>query len=174
MPGRHCARCGIDISLRDKRSRHCSPLCRDRDYENSAIGTLRNCEFCRNEFAPSKGTQRFCSATCRARSDVERNREAYNRRNAERRARERGALVGDSFTRNDVFDRDGWICQLCLAPIDWNLSGRGRYAPAVDHIRPLNVGGDHSFANVQAAHSGCNAHKRDRDDVDLLPPPGVN
>ena len=120
----------------------------------------------------SKGTHVYCAKVCRDRADVERNREAYNRRNAARRALERGANVGETFTRTDIFDRDGWICQLCLAPIDWRLSGRGRFAPALDHIVPLSRGGSHSWDNVQASHSGCNASKQDRTDVVLLPVPG--
>lgn len=140
MSGRSCARCGVDISHRDKRSRHCSPRCRDRDYEGAAVGTIRRCENCSAEFAPTKGTQRFCSKSCRDRADVIRNRSAYNQRNAERRARERGARIGDRFTREDVFDRDGYICQLCLTPIDWDLVGRNPGAASLDHIVPLNKG----------------------------------
>ena len=172
MAGRVCRRCGVDIAHRDVRSSHCSALCRGRDYEGAAVGTVRSCLACGDEFSPTKGTHVYCTRTCRSRSDVERNRAAYNARNASRRARERGAAVGETFTREEIFDRDGWICQLCLAPIDFRLSGRGRFAPALDHVVPLAVGGAHSRSNVQAAHSGCNARKRDRTDVVLLPVPG--
>jgi 5-methylcytosine-specific restriction endonuclease McrA len=168
---RNCARCGVNIDHRDKRSRHCSALCRTRDYEGSVIGIERNCAHCGSSFSPSKNPQVFCSRKCRSRADVARNREAYNRRNAERRARERNAVVGDPFTRLQVLDRDGWICQLCLTPIDWTLTGRGRFAPAVDHIVPLNKGGTHSFDNVWAAHSGCNASKGDRTDIVMMGAP---
>lgn len=174
MAGRTCARCDVGIADRDKRSRHCSALCRDRDYAGSVIGTVRACLQCGASFSPTKNPHVYCSTECRARSDVARNREAYNRRNAERRARERGAVVGEKrFTRKEVFDRDGWICQLCLAPIDWSLTGRGRLAPALDHIIPLARGGSHAWENAQAAHSGCNARKRDRLDVLILPVPEV-
>lgn len=171
MAGRECARCHANIDHRDKRSRHCSSRCRDRDYEGAAIGTERACRHCSSPFAPTKGTHVYCSRTCRSRADVVRNREAYNRRNAARRARERNAVVGEPFTREEILNRDGWICQLCLAPIDWRLSGRSRFAPAVDHIIPLNHGGEHSRSNVQAAHSGCNASKQDRLNIVLLPVP---
>lgn len=171
MAGRQCARCGVDIAHRDLRSKHCSPLCRDRDYENSVIGTTRGCRHCGGEFSPSRNAHVFCTPTCRAQSDLINNRAAYNRRNAERRARLRAAPVVEQFTRREILDRDGWICQLCLAPIDWSLSGRGRFAPAIDHIIPLSKGGSHSRDNVWAAHSGCNARKQDRE-VFLLPVPG--
>ena len=171
MDGRSCARCGVNIDHRDKRSRHCSPRCRDRDYEGAAVGTTRSCRRCGESFAPTKGTHVYCTAECRWRDDVDRNREAYNRRNAARRARERGAQVGEAFTREQVFDRDGWICQLCLGPIDWNRAGRDPLAPALDHVVPLMAGGNHTLANVQASHFGCNASKSDRTDVVLLPVP---
>lgn len=168
---RICARCGIDISDRDIRSRHCSSLCRDRDYEGAAVGTVRQCLWCSSEFAPSKGTHRYCTAACRSLADVDRNRDAYNRRNAERRARERGARVGESFTRQQIFDRDRYICQLCLTPIDWRLTGRHPLAPSLDHIVPLNKGGSHTWGNVWTAHFSCNASKSDDDTVQVLSVP---
>lgn len=168
---RTCARCGIDIEFRDKRSRHCSTLCRDRDCEGSAKGVSRACLWCGKTFIASKAPHVYCARECRSLADVDRNREAYNRRNAARRARERNAGTDETFTRTEIFDRDGWICQLCLSPIDWNLSGRGRFAPALDHILPLNQGGKHQRSNVWAAHSGCNASKQDRLDIVILPVP---
>lgn len=168
---RLCVRCGVNIDHRDIRSRHCSPLCRDRDQEGSVIGTVRDCVHCGREFAPSKNPHVYCSKTCRDRADLERNREGYNRRNAERRARERDARTGEVFTHEEVFDRDGWICQLCFAPIDWNRFGRDPLAPALDHVVPLNRGGAHAKDNVWATHFSCNARKRDREDVLILAPP---
>lgn len=171
MDDRICARCGVDINHRDKRSRHCSPLCRDRDYEGSAIGTTRECRRCTAPFAPTKGTHVYCSARCRTAHDIERNREAYNRRNHERRARERGAVVdGAKFDRQEIFDRDRYMCQLCFAPINWGLSGRHPMAASLDHIVPLNKGGEHSRENVWTVHFACNAAKGDRE-VPALPVP---
>lgn len=169
---RTCVRCGVDIAGRDKRSRHCSPRCRDRDYAGAAIGTVRACLHCAVSFAPTKGTHVYCSRECRARADVERNREAYNRRNAERRARERGASCGEAFTRTEVFERDGYICQLCFAPTDWWRGGRHPLSPSLDHIVPLNRGGSHALDNVWTAHFACNAAKQDRT-VIVLPVPRV-
>lgn len=169
---RLCARCGADIEHRDRRSRHCGPLCRDRDYENAAAGTVRCCLWCGDEFAPTKGTHVYCKKDCRDRADVDRNREEYNRRNAERRARERGARTCETFTRDEIFDRDGWICQLCFTPIDWRLVGRVSGAPTIDHVTPLIHGGQHTRVNVQAAHMSCNARKRDHLGVVAVSVPG--
>jgi 5-methylcytosine-specific restriction endonuclease McrA len=60
-----------------------------------------------------------------------------------------------------VFERDAWRCQICGGEL------RGRYpdllSPSLDHIVPLVKGGEHSYANVQAAHFGCNSRKAARD-----------
>lgn len=101
------------------------------------------------------------------------NRDRYRRVNAARRALERGAWAGEAFTHKQVFDRDGWICQLCLAPIDWNITGRDPLAPPLDHIIPISKGGAHALDNVWASHFGCNARKGNREGDVLLAPPGT-
>lgn len=171
---RLCVRCGVNIDHRDIRSRHCGPRCRDRDQEGSVIGSVRDCAHCGQEFTPSKNPHIYCSKACRDRADLERNRAAYRSRGAVRRARERGARVGETFTHEQVFDRDGWICQLCLTPINWTLSGRDPLAPALDHIVPISKGGTHSLDNVWASHFGCNARKGAREGAMLLAPPGAD
>jgi 5-methylcytosine-specific restriction endonuclease McrA len=61
-----------------------------------------------------------------------------------------------------VFERDKWICQLCLAPVDQGLSGDDPDGPTVDHIIPLTHGGPHSYENTQLAHRRCNTQKGNR------------
>jgi 5-methylcytosine-specific restriction endonuclease McrA len=167
--GRLCARCGVNIDGRDRRSRHCGPRCRDRDYEGAAVGTVRSCLHCGTEFSPSKGTQVYCGKACCDRADLLRNREAYNSRNAARRARLRDAPLGPPFTRDEVFARDRWICQLCMTPTGLQ-TGRHPMAPTIDHIVPLNKGGAHTIDNVWTAHMACNGAKGDRA-ITVLPVP---
>jgi hypothetical protein len=64
---------------------------------------------------------------------------------------------------NVVYHRAAWQCQMpeCLCPggrkIDRELRGTDDpWAPTVDHIRPLAVGGPDSRANMRAAHRECN------------------
>jgi len=55
-----------------------------------------------------------------------------------------------------VFERDGWVCQLCFEPIDRDAPPRTSWSPTVDHIIPLVKGGTDTYDNVQAAHHWCN------------------
>lgn len=83
------------------------------------------------------------------------------RTDALRRMRVRAATVED-FAPRDVYERDAWMCQLCRLPIDPTTAWPDPMSPSVDHRVPLAKGGDHSMANAQAAHLGCNSRKRDR------------
>jgi 5-methylcytosine-specific restriction endonuclease McrA len=75
-----------------------------------------------------------------------------------RRARERAAIV-ERFTPLQVFERDGWRCQLCCRPVDRAAAVPDPDAPTLDHVIPLSAGGEHTRANTQCAHFLCNARK---------------
>lgn len=79
-----------------------------------------------------------------------------------RRAREMNAAVGEDFTREEIFDRDRWVCGICEKPIDQALSYPDPMSASLDHVIPLARGGEHSRANAQAAHLRCNVRKGDR------------
>lgn len=51
-----------------------------------------------------------------------------------------------------VFERDGGICQICNQPI-----GDAKWH--IDHVIPLARHGEHSYANTQLSHAGCNLSK---------------
>lgn len=68
--------------------------------------------------------------------------------------------------RRAVFERDGWICQLCDKPIDPGLTGPAPLSASIDHVKPLRelmkeYGADFvdDEANWQAAHLVCNTRK---------------
>ncbi|MFI1485774.1 HNH endonuclease [Streptomyces sp. NPDC020747] len=87
--------------------------------------------------------------------------ERASRVDALRRMRVQAATVED-FAPRDVYERDGWVCQLCLLGIDPAVAWPDSMSPSVDHVVPLAKGGEHSMANAQAAHLGCNSRKCDR------------
>lgn len=80
---------------------------------------------------------------------------------AERRARERAAFVAP-VDHIEIFERDGYICQLCGTGVLPFVNHRHRLYPSIDHIIPLAKGGTHEPSNVQTAHRGCNSSKGPR------------
>lgn len=168
---RVCQVCETPFQAKRPTAKLCSKICRSRaDYERQKAAGLKpdvlvrwtsgTCRRCGAWFvaapvgppgaAARAAATRHCSATC-----------ANGIRHERRRARERDAFVQD-VDRVAIFERDGWICQLCNRPTDRAASVPARQAPTIDHIIPLAQGGTHEPANVQCAHFSCNCAKRDR------------
>jgi hypothetical protein len=100
----------------------------------------------------------YCSPRC-ARRVAERTR----------RAVKAAAFVAPVW-RKRIFERDGWVCQLCGKPTqpDKQKTVGTKHphplAPVLDHIIPLSRrggGGTHEPGNVQCAHFQCNSLKSD-------------
>jgi hypothetical protein len=62
----------------------------------------------------------------------------------------------------DIFDRDGWICQLCRQPVDASLRWPNKWMATIDHIVQIAHGGPDTPDNVQLAHLSCNSRKQAR------------
>ena len=86
-------------------------------------------------------------------------------RDAIRRSRVKSATV-EIFDPEEVFERDGWICQICEEPVDKTLKHPDPMCKSLDHKTPLSRGGEHSRENSQLAHLVCNVQKGPR----LSPP----
>ena len=89
--------------------------------------------------------------------NLERSRDTARRRRALRRR-----VRVESFSSREVFDRDGWVCGICSEPIPRDAVWPDLRSPSIDHVVPIARGGEHSLANVQAAHLSCNSRKQDR------------
>lgn len=63
------------------------------------------------------------------------------------------------YTTQEVFERDGWVCQICSTKVDEGLSRRDRWGATIDHIVPLSRGGFDIYENAQLAHRICNVKK---------------
>lgn len=92
------------------------------------------------------------------------NRKRYPDQFAAKDARRRMRKLGNAsevvvFTRLEVYERDGWMCQLCQEPVDGALEYPDRDSPSLDHIIPLALDGPHTFDNCQLAHLRCNIEK---------------
>lgn len=140
-----CRYCDVDFDARSPRATVCYSVSCQRRKTND-----RNKRF-RDEYRARHG------ATYNSLHYPEQIRAAARKR----RALKAGATVGPPFTREDIFVRDGWVCQLCGGLIDPALQWPHLMSATEDHIVPLNRGGEHSAANVQAAHYSCNSRKRD-------------
>ena len=65
----------------------------------------------------------------------------------------------------EIFERDEWICGICEERVDNALVFPHPMSKSLDHIEPISRGGDHSRANTQLAHLGCNIRKGARVEV---------
>lgn len=124
-----------------------------------------DCEVCGQHVVPGESgvhpqKHRYCSTRCKQRASHVRQRECGTTQEAKHRyrARKLGAFVAP-VSRNAVFERDGWQCQLCRQPVVRHESVPHPLAPVIDHVLPLAAGGTHEPANVQTAHFACNCAK---------------
>lgn len=92
-------------------------------------------------------------------ANPERVREQRRVNRAVRRARERNAPVVELVVPLKVYERDGWKCHLCKKAINKRRKHPDPLSASVDHLNPLSLGGDHSYANVAAAHLVCNLRR---------------
>lgn len=105
----------------------------------------------------NKRRSRYCSPAC-----TEANRNRANWKHVQkRRARLRNNEY-EPFDRNEIFDRDSWVCGLCDEAIDPSLTWPAPGSVSLDHVIPVSLGGPHTRDNVQAAHLGCNVIKGNR------------
>lgn len=63
------------------------------------------------------------------------------------------------FKRSEIYERDGWICQLCNKSVNPELSFPNPACASLDHVVPLSRGGSHKTTNVQLAHLRCNTSR---------------
>lgn len=99
---------------------------------------------------------------------TERNRryaEANPDRGREKSRRRRVRILNgvvEKFTELEIFERDNWICQICLVEVDKTLPFPMSMSKSLDHIIPVAKGGSHTRENVRLAHLVCNMRKGDK------------
>lgn len=141
-------RCGAVYIIRPRRL-HCPPHISKAGQPSAyrpVQPSARVCTHCGASFY-AKGQQTYCSQPCAKRAFRDK-----------RRALERNAFVEPVF-RNRIYERDGWICQLCRRRVKRDVVVPHPLAATIDHVIPLADGGMHRYANVQLAHFGCNSKK---------------
>ena len=89
---------------------------------------------------------------------TESGRDAVKKGSHKRRALKQGATVED-FSPTEIFERDGYRCQLCGIKTRYYKTKSHPNSPELDHIIPLSLGGEHSRLNTQCLCSHCNRVK---------------
>lgn len=150
---------------------------RSARHREERLTLAQTCEHCHKEFHATRQLRYCTRAECRRERNtirmrqyfeeyeertgskyvIKRDPEARQRNSAERRARQRGARVGEPFTRQYVGERDSWQCALCGEPIDPTLKWPDPMSQSLEHIVPLALGGEHVKENCTIAHLSCNS-----------------
>lgn len=156
-PRPRCRNCGTEMARRST-SVYCnSQSCRSAKY-HAKQASLPRCTADGCERAViAKGMCGSHYARAWRSENAERSRDTAKRRRALRRE-----VRVESFSSREVFDRDDWVCGLCSEPIPRDVVWPDLRSPSIDHVVPIALGGEHSLANVQAAHLSCNSRKQDR------------
>ena len=161
-PRERNARKWCSEACRVRTFRHTKPAAQQAIEERSRVKRLAEsaaraesaprvaCEACGAQVVQSRHDRRYCSSRCRAVVNAQL-----------RRAREAGVKI-TAGARWRVFERDGWVCQICLEPTDRDADFPDRKYPTIDHIIPLAAGGEHAEANWQTACHSCNSSKGSR------------
>lgn len=151
---RICA-CGADVSAMRVGTRWCSAACRER-LRPDRLRPVEHyvCQDCGAHFnrVPTKGQRPKWCPECR-----------LSKR-----------WHGKSLSQQDrtaVYERDGWVCQLCSDPVDATEKHPSPWSASIDHIQPRAHGGDTSLANLRLAHRWCNSIRSDGrfSDEDFVP-----
>lgn len=151
-----CLHCGVSISHLTGPVRYCGECRGSRDRSTSAVGPGTGvCAFCNRPMFMAYPLQKYCGRDCRR----------LLRSNAIE-----GAFV-EVVEVEVLAERDGFICQLCDYAVDMTARHPDKWCATVDHVIPVSLGGEHSYANTQLAHFRCNSSKGNR--VELAPASGT-
>lgn len=104
------------------------------------------CGWCAAPFIDSQPAARFCSVRCGKMAGKAK----------------RGRFIVPPHIRLAIYERDGWVCQLCMEPVTADLMTTdpcNDWAPSLDHIecQAWALVPDHSPSNLRLAHRWCNA-----------------
>lgn len=160
-----CAFCGWTFLATNAGHRFCSQQCAQAEKglqggrrfscDRFTVILWSDCADCARTW-PSTFAQASRCPSC----SVSRRRAVKRMRNAFRRGAP--SISGQVITDSEIFERDGWRCQLCGDPVLPFIKGLHPRQASIDHIAPVSRGGEHVAANLQLAHFGCNSAKRDR------------
>lgn len=123
--------------------------------------SINDCAECGAEYVKQKSSSLCCSRAC-----------STKRSNRLRELRRRVAIKNNgkveySISIAKLISERGNCCKLCGREVDltdFRIDKDGHYIvgplyPSIDHIKPVSLGGTHTWDNVQLAHHRCNTLK---------------
>lgn len=172
-----CERCS-EIFTSRRIAKYCSTRCRvaasndrarlDGRYA-AALASQRakphvehelTCAVCKATYVARSLTAKYCSRSCSHAVSNPRGRIA-------RRAALSAAWI-EHVDRDVVGARDGWRCGICRRKVRRSLVYPHPRSASIDHVEPLSLGGEHSYANTRIAHLFCNLSRGNRIENDQL------
>jgi 5-methylcytosine-specific restriction endonuclease McrA len=171
-----CSSCGKEVFRGpDSRAEIICLGCRRKKpiHDRISPSRIRLCAYppCGKQFVATADKadgrkQQACSRSCgqKVRNGVtseEMRRAANTARKRRKRHRKRGATA-EPYTLEEIALRDHYRCGLCHRRVNMMLPYQHPKSATIDHLVPLDAGGDDTKANVQLAHRGCNARKCNR------------
>lgn len=127
--------------------------------------TRVRCDECREEYA--RGQRREWSRDnlgwYRQRYYREREQRAPYLKANKHATRVKPGAVNVRYSRDEIFERDQWVCYLCGSSVDRTLEFPDPGSASLDHVVTLSRGGDNAPHNVRLAHMGCNWDKNVED-----------
>lgn len=160
---RECANCGKLFETGSNPGSCCSSMCsrslaaKTRNKERETV--VRICVCCGESFLAKIYLGSVVSKRCeRCAPALYRDKSRVRRLITQKQAKEQ---IVDA----DIYERDGWVCRICGELVNAGVSWPDPLSPSLDHIVPISLGGEHSLANVQLAHLGCNSRKGNKVDA---------
>lgn len=147
-----CVGCGEPFTTMDNRRSTCGTGCRQwvAKYPGVMRALDRECLHCGTPFRAPTAARKYCTPACGKTANKIR-----------RRGLMAAAFVEDVY-KTVIAKRDHWTCQLCGETVNKKLRWPHPKSWSIDHIVPIFAGGEHSYANTQLAHLGCNVAKGHR------------
>jgi hypothetical protein len=147
-------------------------LARQKEKERSRqqfeqLNKIAICRNCGKEFQPEYGSKlrSFCPDCDSTKFFKKQRRKKFQHlKNYKIRG---GQGKYEKFTAIEIYERDGWICQLCGKKVLKDRVVPHPKAPTLDHIIPIVDGGAHIRKNVQLAHFECNCKRGNREPAQL-------
>ena len=150
-----CTRCGRPMIK--GRNPDAVPKCMACRKADPAVSTARKregakprsyeCVECGVVFTrrPTRGqVPKYCGRSCSVAAGYRRKVERY------------GEFAVSRARRRRLYERDGWVCQICGVGCSRVFSLDDPWSPSLDHVVPRSEGGSDDDDNLRLAHWFCN------------------